>query len=92
MPDIKDISSVSISDPVALQLTDQLQQLIAQTIQDDGPLPFDRFMEMALYAPGLGYYTAGSEKIGAAGDFITAPEISFIFSHCVARQCQQVLE
>jgi len=92
MPDIKDISSVSISDPVALQLTDQLQQLIAQTIQDDGPLPFDRFMEMALYAPGLGYYTAGREKIGAAGDFITAPEISFIFSHCVARQCQQVLE
>jgi len=56
-----------------------------------GTIPFDRFMELALYAPGLGYYTAGARKFGAAGDFVTAPEISPVFAHCLARQCQQVL-
>jgi SAM-dependent MidA family methyltransferase len=56
-----------------------------------GWLPFDRFMELALYAPGLGYYSAGSVKLGAAGDFVTAPEVSDLFSRCVAGQCAQVL-
>jgi SAM-dependent MidA family methyltransferase len=56
-----------------------------------GRISFERFMELALYAPGLGYYSAGARKIGAAGDFVTAPEISPIFSRCVARQCRQVL-
>jgi SAM-dependent MidA family methyltransferase len=57
-----------------------------------GTLGFDRFMELALYAPGLGYYSAGSVKFGAEGDFYTAPEMSDLFSRCVARQCAQVLE
>lgn len=48
-------------------------------------------MDLALYAPGLGYYSAGSVKLGAGGDFVTAPEISDLFSRCVARQCAQVL-
>ena len=48
-------------------------------------------MELALYAPGLGYYSAGSTKFGTAGDFVTAPEISDSFSRCVARQCAEVL-
>jgi SAM-dependent MidA family methyltransferase len=56
-----------------------------------GWLSFDRFMELALYAPGLGYYSAGSAKIGAQGDFVTAPEVSDLFSRCVARQCAEVL-
>src|SRR6185312_12326593 len=56
-----------------------------------GALDFERFMELALYAPGLGYYSAGSTKFGAAGDFVTAPEISDMFSRCVARQCAEVL-
>lgn len=56
-----------------------------------GWLPFDQFMELALYAPGLGYYSAGSVKLGADGDFVTAPEISDLFSQCVARQCADVL-
>jgi SAM-dependent MidA family methyltransferase len=56
-----------------------------------GWLSFERFMELALYAPGLGYYSAGSAKIGSGGDFVTAPEISDLFSRCVARQCAQVL-
>lgn len=56
-----------------------------------GWLSFADFMEMALYAPGLGYYSAGSVKLGAGGDFVTAPEISDLFSRCVARQCADVL-
>jgi SAM-dependent MidA family methyltransferase len=56
-----------------------------------GWLSFEHFMELALYAPGLGYYSAGSAKIGSAGDFVTAPEISDLFSRCVARQCAEVL-
>src|ERR1700761_6009132 len=58
---------------------------------DGGWLSFERFMDIALYAPGLGYYSAGSAKIGAGGDFVTAPEISDLFSRCVASQCAQVL-
>jgi SAM-dependent MidA family methyltransferase len=57
-----------------------------------GQLSFDRFMELCLYAPGLGYYVAGARKFGAEGDFVTAPEISPLFSRCLARQCVQVLQ
>jgi SAM-dependent MidA family methyltransferase len=56
-----------------------------------GWLSFERYMEMALYEPGLGYYSAGARKLGADGDFVTAPEISPLFSRCLARQCAQVL-
>jgi SAM-dependent MidA family methyltransferase len=56
-----------------------------------GWISFADFMEMALYAPGLGYYSAGAVKLGASGDFVTAPEISDLFSRCVARQCADVL-
>jgi len=54
-------------------------------------IPFVEFMRQALYAPGLGYYSTGRCQFGAEGDFITAPEISPLFSHCVARQCYQIL-
>jgi SAM-dependent MidA family methyltransferase len=56
-----------------------------------GWLSFERFMELALYAPGLGYYSAGSAKLGPGGDFVTAPEVSNLFSRCIARQCAAVL-
>lgn len=62
-----------------------------QVAANGGWLCFERFMELALYAPGLGYYSAGSHKLGAGGDFVTAPEVSDLFSRCVARQCAQVL-
>jgi SAM-dependent MidA family methyltransferase len=48
-----------------------------------GWLDFARYMELALYAPGLGYYSAGSTKLGAAGDFVTAPELSRSFAHAL---------
>ena len=49
-------------------------------------------MEMALYEPGWGYYSAGATRFGEAGDYITAPHVSPLFSRCVARQCRQVLQ
>jgi SAM-dependent MidA family methyltransferase len=66
--------------------------LIRQELRAAGGwLSFERFMELALYAPGLGYYSAGSTKLGAGGDFVTAPEVSDLFGRCLARQCAAVL-
>jgi SAM-dependent MidA family methyltransferase len=56
-----------------------------------GVIGFDAWMRLALYAPGLGYYSAGATKLGSGGDFVTAPEISSLFSRCLARQCADVL-
>ena len=56
-----------------------------------GWIGFSAYMQMALYEPGLGYYSAGARKLGAAGDFVTAPEVAPVFSRCLARQCEEVL-
>ena len=56
-----------------------------------GWLPFSRFMDAALYAPGLGYYMAGQARFGAGGDFVTAPEISPLFARCLATQVAELL-
>lgn len=80
-------------DPAAQAASDALTALIRDEMtQTGGVIPFSRFMELALYAPGLGYYSGGSRKFGEGGDFITAPELSPLFSRCVARQCAQILE
>ncbi|HNW79814.1 MAG TPA: SAM-dependent methyltransferase, partial [Candidatus Competibacteraceae bacterium] len=70
------------------RLLDHLRAAISAA---GGALSFARFMDLALYAPGLGYYRAGATKFGAAGDFVTAPELSPLFSRCLARQCQEIL-
>src|SRR5215510_4058896 len=57
-----------------------------------GWISFERFMEMALYEAGLGYYSAGSVKLGQAGDFVTAPEVSSLFGRCLGAQCAEVFE
>jgi len=54
-------------------------------------MEFARFMELALYAPGLGYYSAGRTKFGADGDFVTAPELGDVFARCLARACAPVI-
>jgi len=79
-------------DEAAQAHSQQLSKVICAEIEHKGgAISFARFMERALYAPGLGYYSAGARKFGEQGDFITAPELSDLFSHCVARQCRQVL-
>jgi SAM-dependent MidA family methyltransferase len=65
--------------------SDQLAALIRNEIAANGPMPFSRWMELCLYAPGLGYYSAGRTKFGAAGDFVTAPELGDLFARCIAR-------
>ncbi|GMR20413.1 MAG: SAM-dependent methyltransferase [Gammaproteobacteria bacterium] len=75
-----------------LALSEQLTSHIQQEIDATGPIDFARFMELALYTPGLGYYAGGREKIGERGDFITAPEVSPLFGRCLARQVRQILE
>jgi SAM-dependent MidA family methyltransferase len=73
-------------------LSQRLTDLIRTEItRAGGAIPFARFMELALYAPGFGYYSAGKHKFGAAGDFVTAPELGPVFAQCVARQCAQIL-
>lgn len=80
-------------DADALQHSAQLHALIREEIRaSGGVIPFSRFMERCLYAPGLGYYSAGSTKFGAAGDFITAPEIGPLFASCVAEAVAPVLQ
>jgi SAM-dependent MidA family methyltransferase len=59
--------------------------------EQKGWISFATFMELALYAPGLGYYAAGARKFGAAGDFVTAPEISSLFGQCVARSIAETI-
>ena len=56
-----------------------------------GYLPFSRYMELALYAPGLGYYAAGAKKLGPAGDFVTAPEMTPLFATALATQVSAIL-
>lgn len=65
--------------------------LAARIAANGGWLSFEHYMDAALYAPGLGYYSAGAHKFGDGGDFTTAPEISSLFGACVARQCAEVL-
>jgi SAM-dependent MidA family methyltransferase len=68
------------------------EHIRAEIAAAGGLLPFDRFMDLALYAPGLGYYVAGAVKLGRDGDFVTAPEISPLFGRCLATQCAEVLD
>jgi SAM-dependent MidA family methyltransferase len=68
------------------------RQLREEIAAAGGWIGFDRYMDLALYAPGLGYYSAGARKFGPDGDFVTAPEVAPVFGRCVAVQCAEVLE
>lgn len=78
--------------PEAAQHSARLIEAIrAEIAVQGGWISFARYMELALYAPGLGYYTAGAHKFGEAGDFITAPELSPLFGRTLARQVAQIM-
>ena len=80
-------------DDVAREHSARVVRHIRDRIATEGGwIPFAVFMDLALHAPGLGYYAAGAQKFGAPGDFVTAPEITPLFGRCVARQVGQILE
>jgi len=72
------------------QLSAELANRIHEKIARVGPIPFSQYMEMALYEPGLGYYSAGLQKFGAGGDFVTAPQLGNVFARCLANQVAQI--
>lgn len=80
-------------DPESLAHSKRVAAFIRESIRKaGGSISFGEFMQLALYAPGLGYYSAGAAKLGAAGDFVTAPESSPLFATILARQCAPVLQ
>ena len=77
----------------ARQASLALEKLIADDIrQQDGWISFARYMELALYAPGLGYYSGGAAKLGKDGDFTTAPEITPLFGKTLAQIVQVLMQ
>ena len=72
------------------RLSAKLVTAIREKIRQNGPIPFSEYMEMALYEPGLGYYSAGLQKFGAGGDFVTAPQLGNVFARCLATQIEQL--
>ncbi|WP_430391513.1 class I SAM-dependent methyltransferase [Dyella sp. 20L07] len=72
--------------------SDRLLTHLREEIAAHGPMPFSQYMERCLYAPGLGYYSAGKTKFGEAGDFITAPELGELFARCVVNATYPVLD
>lgn len=86
------MANLPLPDSFALEHSKKLLEVIRQEIvANKGKISFSRYMQLALYAPGLGYYSAGLTKLGEKGDFVTAPEISPLFAQCLAQQCLQVL-
>lgn len=85
-------TTLPLPEPAAAAHSEKLIALIQQEIAAlGGWMSFAQFMDLALYAPALGYYTAGAHKLGAAGDFITAPELSHLFGQTLARQVAQIM-
>ena len=67
-------------------------KIATEITSQGGWIPFSRYMEMALYEPGMGYYSAGAHKLGAGGDFTTAPELSPLFGAAIVSTILPVLE
>ena len=90
-------NTLPVPDSVALAHTERVSQSLLQQLQEtfDGFMPFEHWMQHALYSPGMGYYAAGSEKLGSDignSDFTTAPELSPLFGQTLANQVAQILQ
>jgi SAM-dependent MidA family methyltransferase len=86
------VSALPLPDPDAAAHSARVVAHIRAAIEEAGDwISFARYMELALYAPGLGYYTAGATKLGGAGDFVTAPEMTPLFAVALARQVEAIL-
>lgn len=87
-------SSLKIPSPSAFELEHSaiLLEMIRAEIALHGAIDFSRYMQLALYAPGFGYYSAGKTKFGVQGDFVTAPELGDVFARCLAYTVAQVLK
>ena len=80
-------------DESALQHSYAVKNMICLEItMAGGWIPFTRYMELAIYSPGMGYYCSGTTKFGCAGDFVTSPEVSSLFGRAIARQATQIIE
>lgn len=88
---IQVLENVPMPTEDAIEHSEQLYLHLKRQLQEQ-PLAFCDLMQQLLHAPGLGYYSAGAPKIGAEGDFVTAPEISPFFGRALARQCVQILK
>jgi SAM-dependent MidA family methyltransferase len=84
-------NTLPIPNSEAKQLSDKLFLYVQSEIKKTGGISFARYMELALYTPQLGYYQNTLKKFGKEGDFVTAPEISPLFSYCLANQCAEIL-
>jgi SAM-dependent MidA family methyltransferase len=83
--------SLPLPDNFSREHSQKLCTYIDQKQREKGWLSFAEFMELALYAPGLGYYAAGASKFGESGDFVTAPEMTPLFAQAVANQVAQIM-
>lgn len=80
-------------EPGQAQQASAVLRAVRSLIADQGGwISFEQYLRLVLYAPGLGYYSAGSTKLGRSGDFTTAPELSELFGRALARQCAEVLQ
>jgi len=85
-------NSLPLPDTDAAAHSEKLKQCINEKIAQEDGISFTEYMQTVLYEPGLGYYSAGSTKLGEQGDFVTAPEISPFFSKSIAQAILPVLE
>jgi len=89
----QNISGLPAPDKLSAEHSQKLAGMIQQLIAEKGgTIPFSEYMDLALYAPAMGYYVAGQRRFGAEGDFVTAPELGDVFGKCLARQIVQIFE
>jgi SAM-dependent MidA family methyltransferase len=87
----QNISGLPKPDKASAEHSSKLAVYIQQVIAEKGgAMPFSEFMNLALYAPAMGYYAAGQHRFGAEGDFVTALELGDVFGRCLARQVEQI--